>query len=788
MLKRVRSFFKSKQKGQSMAIIAAAAPILCAFVGAAMDFGWLYINQSRLQNAADAAATAGAATLIADEMPLSDYSYTTFIANTDSGLVEMQEKNIISTRTKDQTTSVTKDNVTTVYPAAGDSIAKLYAEKNLQGWLGTDKTRLIATDEVGRDSQGYENIKFASTLYGQNNEDYAALYYTVTLSTKLEHLFGGIIEYFGFEKLPSVATAAVKISHVSEPRSQVVDSDYPHGPSLYDQMKAKEKSETYATWEDVKVAKNNNSTAANDRSVLTGGASYTSGNLNRIEMSILNGDAFSSNKSNPTVRSSTDQKLFDDLFIDFQGEMNKSMWQGIDVDLDVSKTSGNWDYGDALASNLQYSYRVHFPVCINIAYPIRTGKAAPDCLYAFIEQEPIVRKVIQSNGTSYNRGNMSSIRQIIISANVANTNTSTDRPIVFFYEGPEIATQEENSAVYDTDGDYKGVRPFLPVILNLNANFRGILFAPNNPVVINGNGYKFEGFVVGQSFKRLKTSSDFANTTYASGSDKGKPAYISFTYNGGKGYAGVKDWQELNSSSTSGYTSTKIEFNGVWLDGYIRNGQFYSRDENPDISQYARISDSSTSKRYAFFKDILLKTTLDGKNYVATYTGKFYVPVSEEKVTYTGKVSTVSITSGDGSQTVYTSSGKTITQKVNTMYISGTPYKYTATYLGSKTEKVKTRELTMAVGDVQFMDIGTVEQVKDADGNWTETPGDSTSFTDDDKVRYDYVSIFNLKSDSTYNSFLNVGLVNYTYLAKNEFGANTSHDMFFTTKRSKNID
>ena len=42
------------------------------------------------------------------------------------------------------------------------------------------------------------------------------------------------------------------------------------------------------------------------------------------------------------------------------------------------------------------------------------------------------------------------------------------------------------------------------MILNLQANFRGILFAPSSPVIILGNGYKLEGFVVAREFVQLE--------------------------------------------------------------------------------------------------------------------------------------------------------------------------------------------------------------------------------------------------------------------------------------------
>jgi len=98
------------------------------------------------------------------------------------------------------------------------------------------------------------------------------------------------------------------------------------------------------------------------------------------------------------------------------------------------------------------------------------------------------------------------------------TETVTPRPMIIFYEGPDRGLTE---GVDDSDknssqsGSPKEAYPNLswrdskPVILNLNADFRGILFAPNSPVVINGNGKNFHGFVVAREFVRVTTEKDY---------------------------------------------------------------------------------------------------------------------------------------------------------------------------------------------------------------------------------------------------------------------------------------
>lgn len=767
MFDRLRKFFSSKQKGQSMIFLAISAPILCACVGAAIDFGWLYLNQSRLQSAADAAATAGAKTLLLSEQPLSDYSYTNLVANTDPGLIEMKENKVISSRSK--------NNGTVSKPRSGDSVAQVYATYNLQSWLGSEKTKLVYndTDTVGVDSNGYENIKFESVLYGHNTEDYEALYYTVTLTTELEHLFGTIMDAFGFEKLPSKATAAVKITHVAERTNVDTDSAYPHGPTLYQQMKAKEAAETFPHWEEIGRTKgaDGKNLNGNDRSVLTGGSYYQKGNLYRTEVSHLNGyglNTGNSTDSRMVHNSKNVQTTLDDLFIDFEPDISGGDWEG-DTDL-ASGLSKAWQLNEGNGASKYY--RIHYPLMIETIYPVRAGHEPPDSLYAFIEQEPIRQTVIFSDGSKGTRSNMSSVHQIIINNNIANTNASTDRPWIIFYEGPEIPSQTQRPKLYDDDGDYIGTRPFLPIIINLYANFRGVVFAPNNPVIINGNGYKMEGFVVGREFRRLKTAADFVSEGYSL-----------LYYNGEKVYAKqngalVKFTNSSVSTTTSstvpsGYFAIKAKINNVWIMCYLKNGQYYTNPSN--TSQFdAQINDNGTT-RYAYFKDMIVPVTkLSGANYALADNGnKYYMSVTTEySATSNGSVS--------------------YTQKVNEMYVSGTSYTYEETYMNTS-GKVKTKTTTMAIGDVAWMPISTVSASKDSTtGKYTETPGDIDSFVSDDALRYDYVSIFNLSQNSTYNSFLNVGLVNYTYLSKNEASSTTSsaksHDMFFTTARSKHID
>lgn len=300
------------------------------------------------------------------------------------------------------------------------------------------------------------------------------------------------------------------------------------GKNTYTDEEIAELAEQYAESAVVKAADDAAVAPANDRSILTCGAYYKAGTHHRVELSELNGFGMSaSRRKNPekgaiigaennytSKKSSVNHDTFDDLFIDFQAEMKGTK---NNADIDLGKTYNEkyqwvWDYGDMLPEMEQCNYRIHFPIDVKHVYPVRTRsdgkKYPPDPLYIRIESETVLNSKYYHTptGLTLNRSNMSSVRQIIININEENFNANNDRPLIFFYDGPEKGT------VNQSDGKpIKGesVRQSQPVILNLNKDFRGILFAPNSPVVINGNGHKFEGFVVGKYFTQLMPESAF---------------------------------------------------------------------------------------------------------------------------------------------------------------------------------------------------------------------------------------------------------------------------------------
>jgi len=101
--------FSFVQRGQMLLFYALMIPVMLLFIGLALDLGWYYLNVSRLQNAADAAALAGAKALMTNDENFSEFKYT-WLADNYSG-----------------------DKDTTIDTSIGDAAAQSYANKNLSG-------------------------------------------------------------------------------------------------------------------------------------------------------------------------------------------------------------------------------------------------------------------------------------------------------------------------------------------------------------------------------------------------------------------------------------------------------------------------------------------------------------------------------------------------------------------------------------------------------------------------------------------------------------------------------
>ena len=117
-----------RQRGQVMLLFALFVPLLFLFAGLGIDLGWYYLNVSRLQNAADAAALAGAKKLLTDlktnNSKYASYRVTLVYQHPDAGNLYT-----VTSATKSSTESAI--DITTEIKDTADDIALEYALKNL---------------------------------------------------------------------------------------------------------------------------------------------------------------------------------------------------------------------------------------------------------------------------------------------------------------------------------------------------------------------------------------------------------------------------------------------------------------------------------------------------------------------------------------------------------------------------------------------------------------------------------------------------------------------------------
>ena len=506
-------------------------PVFFTFVGAAADLGWWYFNESRLQNAADSAVLAGANEIIkaassdSSEKDKKDFSLT-FVNEVPDGYLRFEQ------------------GTSGAVIAQGDIVAQQYADRNF-------------SDEHLKNDKDF----FKTYSYG-DRVNYEPFYYVVELKGKANHLFT-IMEKFGDmntraiavarifydapppqEKPPEeVDTASKKLAAINvvsgnweleaakssnkwkEPKDNLDNYYVKNALNNYDKDKIwinyNSKENTYKSGKnyryaivDVKPASSN----ARIKTNTTWQTTYTDENelyqLNNPDSLIFgfrqdiqrikdgtvtyNNDADESVKRIENYTKAQFEKDWDirnDYPYDRKTEIRY-----------INSGSGEW-------WNKTRDMRIHniFNISNFNVRSNRTEEAKQidpyDILWVRIESEAFLPlSMLGINKSSHY--DYKSVRQIVLNVNEDNTEKLTDsdgnvlqdeygrdlykyRPVVIFYDGPEKI--DMNSHIRDSK----------PVILNLNADFRGILFAPNSPVVINDNGHKFDGFIVAKRYYKF---------------------------------------------------------------------------------------------------------------------------------------------------------------------------------------------------------------------------------------------------------------------------------------------
>ncbi len=518
-----KKFFK--QRGQAAVFYAFLIPTLFLCVGVGIDLGWYYLNVSRLQNAADAAVLAGAWKLVEDDKTMRDYFvdglttepssvrdenyYSSF--NVDTGEVDEQGNVII-----DRINLAKKNGLEISELQQGKREARSYATENLYDVAGEHAT-IKDEKKVANEWTKNKNVTFSATLFTRNLDadrerfsDIVSIgfrYYKVELTEKIAHLF--MPGWFDPMDAKVVAWAVIK----------------PRDLDLVTILNDKDKSETIQNIIYQDNNKNNPEASykgkwAHFQESDQDGVHYTAGDVNRREVVNIHNDLRSSTNNSDRTQN---------VYTGGGGNNNGTDLDSINLDFRVEYTFSkkfngtNWDLRSALPEGVTKSaggaakgwtstdkaadMRLITSFNFNYAWTDRNeDDLQTDVLWTHIESDPLWFEY----GSSWN-----SVHQIVLNAHVKNTGTDekngvtyyTQRPFIIFYTGPEIY------------GVSSTVRQSQPVILNLYNDWNAILYMPNSPIIINGNGYKLTGFVVAKEFRRLKTAADMLAEGYTQVTD-----------------------------------------------------------------------------------------------------------------------------------------------------------------------------------------------------------------------------------------------------------------------------
>ena len=559
-------FKNFKQRGQILALYAMLVPVLFAFVGLGIDLGWYYFNVSRLQNAADAAVLAGARALIKEDENFSEY---------DSETIRLVENNLGDEPGTDLTTET------------GDKVAAKYVLKNLSSNSETEFVKNGASytmnDEWG--VGGSSEIKMTPSLYKIGDKFYYVVYLAenvrhlflpgwfndmaapvvaVAVIPKSENVDGsgsggdsGIVyenlaltfdaNGGSFDNAENTSTETKS----TETKSTETKSSETKSENTTSTKNLKSLEEITQDNDTVTITPDDGTPTRDDYEFLgwntkedgSGTYIYDGKQLVPSEVAKLFGEEktltlYAVWKSvtkpveeevvNPInnitlwqqmeyIRAKNaydgDWSVSYNKYKDVDGnvtmkyiQFSKSTAKSLEIkDTELNKSSIkdiNRLFLDFYPESTNYtelrnpSTRPHALINVNAAYDVRDGKN-DDPLYIRIESEPA------HNASGGNQGNPP--QQIIININVSNL-AAGKRPLIFYYDGP----LEERDPV--------------PVILNLNADFKGVLYMPDVPVVINGNGkgvgdgngtnHTFEGFIIAKEFRVLDKNSASKTAAY----------------------------------------------------------------------------------------------------------------------------------------------------------------------------------------------------------------------------------------------------------------------------------
>ncbi len=519
---RYRKFFAQiRQRGQMLVLFALMIPIILLFVGLALDLGWYYFNVSRLQNAADAAALAGARAIqdnSEDALGIQYYVDSLAGNNLPQDFDDYEKINSQNFGTLVNYRNVNDPNDTRGRDLLmhGRNNVEEYMHKNLaktalasssaDNWklAGTTDGWGLFKNEADNAVTGTIDLKYK--IVDGKNDKYGQLYYVVTLTEKIRHFFlpGW------FEGMNATVKAVVLLE--------------PHDSDLLSAMWALERTKVIDNWEYQNYYKGTdgfyyagkwNHYQAGKGSDKTKGIKYSDGDSYRTESVVIKTQDRTKDSTSNGIKTDANGKTFydvntvDSINIDFRAEILKKFTT--DWDLGQTVTGQSYDFTEGWSATNGADKRILFNAEFDEAFPTRDATQLADVLWTRIESDPIkdISYIPGKAGhTSYN-----SVRQITLNFSSDNTATYTSgenkghyiyRPYCVFYTGPE-------SIDYATDSNGVRIRHSQPVVINLNADLNAIMFLPNSPVIINGNGFDWNGFIIAKCFLAAVTSEDMTN-------------------------------------------------------------------------------------------------------------------------------------------------------------------------------------------------------------------------------------------------------------------------------------
>ena len=565
----------NKQRGQVVVLYALLIPIFLFMGGVGLDLGWYYLNVSRLQNAADASVLVGAKALTEQEKinDVNNPVYNYKVKLVDKFPADKPETTISTTIGDAAALAYAKKNLAshnTAYVPSIFSVAQAADTYTLRDSYTRGNPTVIMTPSLYKDGDNYYYViglkeDVHHFFLGFLDDMKAGVVAVAKLYSKDQTI---IFDANGGQFTDGTPTDSIN-SPIDWTKYFTPDKGTPiymEGNTtmkdfrgFWTTVKDYDEDETIPTYRDNSlltsvftkdVAKQKNDQILRD---------FVSGRIHTITFYALWDKA--KPRNNKTLWEQMHYLIYKNLYNDYwyaaKAKQGTEPYQNSFIYLEKYKVNdetayyaeridfnavGKWDKTKDLTKATSYyidfcqstnSYlkvpsselnnnlanakgghnygnlrTTHSLFNMDMALEVRTKNGqriyGDDPLYCRIEAEPY-------------KSEPTPIRQVVININVDNT-ADNYRPLFFFYDGPDARTVKND----DGNGEKKLTpKEAQPVILNLNADFKGVLWMPDIPVVINGNGHKFEGFIIAKEFRYLDTT----RGTQVEYSTKGRKTY-----------------------------------------------------------------------------------------------------------------------------------------------------------------------------------------------------------------------------------------------------------------------